>query len=244
MPLPFRLPSLLLLAALALQGCVTAVAPPAAPPVPDLPVAVTPREAGRLAAQTFIAVVDRVEPVAEAICRRQPGPRNCDITIAVDDRPGLSPNAYQTVDSRGRPFVIFTLSLIAMANNPDELAFVMGHEAGHHIAGHIPRRQGQAQSGAALAGAIAQSAGASADEVKRAQEAGAELAARQYSQEFELEADVLGAEIAYLSGFDPIKGAAFFDRLPDPGKKFLGTHPPNAQRKALVASTTRRLRGG
>ena len=99
-------------------------------------------------------------------------------------------------------------------------------------------------SGAMLAGALAQSTGASVEEVKRAQKLGAEVAARQYSQEFELEADALGAEIAFAAGFDPLRGAAFFDRLPDPGKKFLGTHPPNAERKALVAATTSRLRGG
>ena len=256
MPMPRRLASpafcarLALCAMLALQGCVTAVAPtpPVAPPVAPDPALVLPdantRAAGRAAAQTFIAVAERVEPVAEAICRRQSGPRNCNITIAVDDRPGLSPNAYQTVDSRGRPFVIFTLSLIAMAANADELAFVMGHESAHHIAGHIPRRQDQARSGAILAGALAQLAGASAEDVRRAQEMGAEMAARQYSQEFELEADALGAEIAFLAGFDPVRGAAFFDRLPDPGKKFLGTHPPNSDRKALVARTTRRLQGG
>ena len=244
MPHFLRLPALALLAALAVQGCVTVVAPPAPAPEPLALPGAAPRDSGYVSAQTFIAVADRIEPVAEAICRRQSGPRNCDLTIAVDDRVGLSPNAYQTVDSRGRPYVIFTLSLIALAANADELAFVMGHEAGHHIAGHIPRRQDQAMSGAMLAGALAQSTGASVEEVKRAQKLGAEVAARQYSQEFELEADALGAEIAFAAGFDPLRGAAFFDRLPDPGQKFLGTHPPNAQRKSLVAATTSRLRGG
>jgi predicted Zn-dependent protease len=64
-----------------------------------------------------------------------------------------------------------------------------------------------------------------------------------YSKEFELEADALGAEIALIAGFDPLRGTGFFDRLPDPGDKFLGSHPPNRQRKALVAATVRRLQG-
>ncbi|MFN4204725.1 MAG: peptidase M48, partial [Tabrizicola sp.] len=42
---------------------------------------------------------------------------------------------------------------------------------------------------------------------------------------------------------DPVRGSGFFDRLPDPGDKFLGSHPPNAQRKAQVAATVRRLLG-
>jgi hypothetical protein len=32
--------------------------------------------------------------------------------------------------------------------------------------------------------------------------------------------------------------------LPDPGDRFLGTHPPNAERKALVRQTVARLRAG
>jgi predicted Zn-dependent protease len=137
----------------------------------------------------------------------------------------------------------FTLALIADARNADELAFVLGHEASHHIAGHIPKRQDQALSGALLAGVLAQASGLSPDEVKAAQNLGAEVAARSYSKEFELEADALGAEIALVAGFDPMRGTGFFDRLPDPGDKFLGSHPPNGQRKALVAATVRRLQG-
>ena len=236
--------------ALLLQGCVDAVAPPADQPAPAAAIAAPsalsrPGDSAQAVAATFVAVAARVEPVAEAYCRsRRTGPLNCNIIIAVDDRPELSPNAFQTVDSRGRPYVVFTLSLIAMARNADELAFVMGHEAAHHIAGHIPRRQDQAVSGAILAGVIAQASGLPDDEVRAAREAGANLGARQFSREFELEADVLGTEIALAAGFDPIRGAAFFDRLPDPGKGFLGTHPPNAARKALVAETVRRLTGG
>jgi len=195
------------------------------------------------AAENFLTVVARVEPVAESYCRSVGVVRNCDFRIVVDDRPGQPPNAFQTLDRMGRPVVGFTLALIADARNPDELAFVLGHEAAHHIAGHIPKRNDQALSGALLAGALAQASGLSPDEVRAAQNMGAQVAARSYSKEFELEADQLGAEIALAAGYDPILGSGFFDRLPDPGDKFLGSHPPNAQRKALVVETVRRLRG-
>lgn len=98
-------------------------------------------------------------------------------------------------------------------------------------------------SGALMAGALAQASGLSPEDVRAAQNLGAEVAARSYSREFELEADALGAEIALIAGYDPVRGSGFFDRLPDPGDKFLGTHPPNAQRKAQVAATVRRLQG-
>lgn len=231
----------LALGALLLSGCVATMPPPAVPAEP--PLLSSDRQTPRAAAETFLQVVTLVEPVAEAQCRARREVPNCDFRIVVDDRPGLPPNAFQTVDRQGRPIVGFTLALIADARNADELAFVMGHEAAHHIAGHIPKRADQAMSGALLAGVLAQASGLSADEVRAAQNMGAEVAARSYSKDFELEADALGAEIALIAGFDPVRGAAFFDRLPDPGDKFLGSHPPNADRKAVVLATVRRMTG-
>ncbi len=226
---------------LLLSACVTTSPAPLAAPDP-LPTPV--EQAARAQAVTFLQVLAAVEPVAEQVCRARAEVRNCDFRIVIDDRPGQPPNAFQTVDARGRPVVGFTLALIRDAQNADELAFVLGHEAAHHIAGHIPRRQDQAMTGALLAGVLAQANGATPDEVRAAQNFGAEVAARSYSRDFELEADALGAEIAFVAGFDPVRGSGFFDRLPDPGDRFLGSHPPNALRKAQVIATVRRLGGG
>ena len=235
-----------MIGAMALQGCVQmgpvgASAPlptaplPAAPASPALPVA--------QAAENFVAVVARVEPVAEQYCRRLARVANCDFQIVIDDRPGQPPNAYQTLDKAGRPILAFTVPLIRDARNRDELAFVMGHEAAHHIAGHIPRAQNSAMAGAVLAGILATVAGGGEQAVASAQDLGATVGARSYSKEFELEADSLGAEIAYVAGYDPVLGTAFFDRLPDPGDQFLGSHPANADRKRVVAATVARLGG-
>lgn len=192
----------------------------------------------------FAAVVARVEPVAESYCRQMRRVSNCDFRIVIDDRPGQPPNALQTLDTAGRPILAFTKALLADARNADELAFVLGHEAAHHIAGHIPQSQQNAMAGALLAGIMASAAGASAADLDKAERMGAAVAARAYSKDFELEADALGAEIAWRAGFDPVRGAAFFDRLPDPGDRFLGSHPANSQRKAVVAQTIARLKSG
>lgn len=192
----------------------------------------------------FAAVVARVEPVAESYCRQMRRVRNCDFRIVIDDRPGQPANALQTLDSAGRPILAFTSALLADARNADELAFVLGHEAAHHIAGHIPQSQQNAMAGALLAGIMASAAGASQADLDAAERMGAAMAARAYSKDFELEADGLGAEIAWRAGFDPVRGTAFFDRLPDPGDRFLGSHPANAQRKAVVAQTIARLKAG
>jgi predicted Zn-dependent protease len=230
-----RLPLIAVLS-LTLGGCVATY------PASMVPIAAAPA-GSPVAAETFLQVVAAVEPVAEDRCRREGMVRNCDFRIVVDDRPGQPPNAFQTLDRYGRPVLGFTLALIADARNADELAFVMGHEAAHHVAGHIPRREDQARAGALVAGVLAQAGGLSAEEVRAAQSMGAEVAARGYSREFELEADALGAEIAWVAGFDPVLGTGFFDRLPDPGDRFLGTHPPNAERKAVVAAAVRRIQG-
>lgn len=209
---------------------------------PDSPDALT-----RDDLQRFLNVVERVEPVAEAYCRRYGqspgGPRKCNIQIAVDSNPAQPANAYQTLDAAGRPVVVFTLALIAQTRNEDELAFVMGHEAGHHIAGHIPAREQTALRGAMMAGVLATAAGGGDAEVQEAQRLGAEVGARRFSKEFELAADRIGTQIGFSAGYDPVLGAQFFNRLPDPGDQFLGSHPANAQRQAVVAQTMAQLAG-
>ena len=40
---------------------------------------------------------------------------------------------------------------------------------------------------------------------------------------------------AHEAGYDPRIGALYFARIPDPGDRFLGTHPPNADRQRVVA---------
>ena len=197
----------------------------------------------RQAADNFIRVVRQVEPMTEEICRARTRGVNCDFRIVIDDRPGVGPNAFQTLDETGRPILGFTLALIADARNADEIAFVLGHEAAHHILGHIPQQQQTAMAGAMMAGILAQATGAGAEAVQAAQQMGATVGARRYSRAFELEADALGTEIAFYAGFDPVLGAGFFDRLPDPGDQFLGSHPPNAQRKAQVRAVVAQLRG-
>jgi Zn-dependent protease with chaperone function len=189
------------------------------------------------AARNFVEVISRVEHVAEATCRAKSPGAFCDFQIGVDDREGLPPNAYQTIDNFGRPVIAFTLSLLVMTRNQDELAFILGHEAGHHIAGHIERTQQSAMAGALIGGALASLSGAAAAEIDQAQQMGAQVGARRYSKDFELEADALGTLIAFRAGYDPLIGAQFFARIPDPGNRFLGTHPPNAARVQTVRTT-------
>jgi predicted Zn-dependent protease len=216
------------------------VAPVQQGPGPQAPAQAAPSAPAMSASQSarsFLRVVQTVEPVAERECRARTSGVNCDFNIVVDDRPGQLPNAFQTLDKQGRPVVAFTLALIADARNEDDLAFVLGHETAHHIAGHIARQQQNAVAGAVIFAGLATLSGGGSEAVRTAQRLGAEVGARSYSKDFELEADALGTVITARAGFDPLRGAEFFTRIPDPGDKFLGTHPPNASRIDVVRRT-------
>lgn len=224
-------------ALLALAACDVPTETSAPAPV-STALAPTPSQlSGRQAARQFVGVVETVEPVAERECRARAPGMNCDFKIVIDDRPGQPVNAYQTLDTSGQPIIAFTIALIADVRNADELAFVMGHEAAHHIAGHIARQQRNAQAGALVFAGLAALTGADAQVLQNAGEIGAQVGARTYSKDYEIEADILGTVITKKAGYDPVRGAAFFSRIPDPGDRFLGTHPPNAQRIEAVRRT-------
>lgn len=228
----------MIMRAFAALGLVAALAACDVTPVSTVsPAASSPQGSARVNGRNFVQVVNTLEPVAERECRARTTNLNCDFNIVVDDRPGQPANAFQTLDRQGRPIIAFTLALIDDARNEDELAFVMGHEAAHHIAGHIARQQQNAVAGAVIFAGLATLSGGDANTVRSAQELGAQVGARSYSKDFELEADALGTIITQRAGYDPIRGAAFFTRIPDPGDRFLGTHPPNASRIETVRRT-------
>lgn len=198
----------------------------------------------RTAARNFVAVARRMEPQIERECLARTQGVNCDFQIVVDDRPGQSPNAFQTRDSAGRPIIGFNLPLIAEARNEDEMAFVMGHEAAHHILGHLDAQQRVATAGGLVAGAIVSVAGGGGMLAGAARQVGGAVGARAYAKDFELQADQLGTVVAWNAGYDAERGAAFFARVPDPGDHFLGTHPSNGRRVEVVAQTVAALKAG
>jgi len=201
---------------------------------PDIP----PKLSAAQARANFASVVARVEPVAEAQCRARAPGLNCDFKIIVNNDSRLPANAFQTLDRAGQPIIGFTIALIRDARNTDELAFVMGHEAAHHIEGHLEQQRQSAIAGAILGGLGAQGLGL---DVNAGQRLGGTIGARAYSKANELEADALGTIISRLAGYDPLRGAQFFTRIPDPGDRFLGTHPPNAARIETVRRVNSRL---
>lgn len=195
------------------------------------------RSGGPQSVSDYQVVAARVEPVAEQVCRQRTRGVNCDFKMIVDSRAELGANAYQTYDKDGRPVLGITPALIREMKNRDEIAFVIGHEAAHHIEGHISQTQVSAQTGAILGAVLGSAVGLDAAGVDLATNIGGTVGSRQFSKGFELEADSLGARITEAAGYDAMRGVLYFMDSPDPGDRFLGTHPPNADRIRVVQRT-------
>jgi Zn-dependent protease with chaperone function len=213
------------------------------------------------AAAQYRRVVARVEPVAEAFCKKQTAEKpafDCDVRIAVDDKMPER-NAYQTIKD-GKPIIAFSIPFIRDARNEDELAFVLGHEFGHHIGQHIHKQEQQAIAGALILGAITavgqgyatqanpyRSTAYDQAEMQRSVELGMAAGQAAFSQTYELESDMIGTYIAKAAGYDPVKGARFFAR-PEAKKSqtgklsFWGTHPPDQKRLATVIATVAKMK--
>lgn len=227
---------MLLLLAVVLTAC-TELPPPSQAPASAVPPSSMPAEATR----RFTEVSRAVAGQAERECRARTSGVNCNFRIVVDPDPRAPVNAFQSRDDQNRPVVTFTAAMILSVQNDDELAFVMGHEAAHHIRGHLDRQAENAAAGAAIFAELAKVTLGDDAAIEASQDLGAFVGARSYSKEFELEADELGTIITARAGYDPVVGAQFFNRLPDPGDRFLGSHPPNAARIEIVRKTAAQI---
>jgi predicted Zn-dependent protease len=145
----------------------------------------------------------------------------------LDERPNLAPDARQSVGPDGRPVLTVTAAMVAQAQHVDELAFILAHEAAHHIQDHLPRLRQIASEGDAEAPAEALGVAAAPTEAGISR-------ARAQLKGFELEADALGAHIAAGAGFDPMNGADILRRLDRPGSDASVSHPALADRLRAV----------
>jgi predicted Zn-dependent protease len=202
-----------------------------------------PETRGKTAAlppqDSFEGIVARLAPVVRETCLAEDLVRNCNFRLYIADTDDGQANAFQSVDRLGRPYVILTPAFLDDARNADEIAFVLAHEAAHHIRNHLGLQRALSRQGAALMGAVAGAQGLDRAEIREARRVGAFVGARRFSKDFELEADALGALMARKAGYDPLIGARYLRRIPDPGNVALGTHPSNAERLAEVRRALR-----
>ncbi len=136
-------------------------------------------------------------------------------------------------------FFFVNRGLILAADNEAELAGVMAHEIAHVAARHAMENQGKMQAiqygligtiifGGGIASAIAQNAGG----------LGQLLSFLSFSRSAEGEADSLGVQYLYASGYDPTGMSTMFEKLASQNKKKPGTlakifssHPQSLDRR-------------
>ncbi len=136
-------------------------------------------------------------------------------------------------------FFFVNKGLILAADNEAELAGVMAHEIAHVAARHAMENQGKMQAiqygllgtilfGGGIASTIAQNAGGFAQL----------MSFLQFSRGAETEADVLGVQYLYASGYDPTSMSTMFEKLNSRNKKKPGTlskifatHPQSIDRR-------------
>ena len=130
--------------------------------------------------------------------------------------------------------IFISTGLFKLSDNEAELASVISHELGHAAARHSTRMDSRSTLlsfasapliffgplGSALSGT-------------------APLALFKFSREFETEADLLGLEYLWKSGYDPNASVDFFERVEStekrqPGRvsRWFQTHPPTPDRLA------------
>lgn len=137
-----------------------------------------------------------------------------------------SPNAFALPGG----FIFITRSLLDLCErNPDETAFILGHEIGHVIRGHSFDRLVSSTLFSAI-----QVTPAGRMLNPRVLGAGLKLMQSAYTQDQELEADAFGMRLAHSAGFDPSASIRMMQRLETAhGNEqlpelfaYFSTHPP------------------
>lgn len=142
----------------------------------------------------------------------------------------MEPNAFALPGG----FIFVSRGLLALANDEDELACVLGHEIVHAARRHTARRQAYAATipGLTLPRSRAQA-----------------LAA--YGRDMEREADELGQRLCAAAGYDPMGMSTFMRRLDQRERlltgaprapTFFDTHPGTRERASSNAIRSRELR--
>jgi len=115
----------------------------------------------------------------------------------------------------------------------DEVAMVMGHEIAHALREHARARMGKTAAtriGAGLVSALF-GLGNTGDALLHM---GSQLLTLKFSREDEIEADVVGLEIAAKAGYNPRAGVTLWNKMMEGGRggppQFLSTHPSGPNR--------------
>ena len=139
-----------------------------------------------------------------------------------------------------------TTGLLKIVDNDDQLAAVIGHEAGHVVAHHAAERQSQNLTGLVLGVLGVAAGGDTARAISSYGKTGAKYGfLLPFSRKQELEADRLGVDFMQRAGYRPREAVVLWLHMQAQGgagsPEFASTHPSDASRiAALQAYLTQR----
>jgi len=134
-------------------------------------------------------------------------------------------------------FFFVNSGLILKADTEAELAGVMGHEIGHVAARHGTRQATRGQVAQLATIPLIFMGGWAGYGIRQAASVLIPISFLQFSQAYEREADLLGLEYMYKTGYDPEAFVDFFEKIeslekkkPGTMSKVFSTHPPTDDR--------------
>jgi predicted Zn-dependent protease len=163
----------------------------------------------------------------------------CDVPIEINWEEGA--NAFTDGER-----IVIDRGMLNLASSDEELAAVIGHELAHVLSGHIAAKQTNAIGGGvggllldiAFAAAGVNTGGAFT-------QAGMQIGAAAYSQDFEREADYVGAYFADAAGYDVAAASQIWRRIGSVDARslsFAGTHPTTPERFVAITNTAAEIR--
>jgi predicted Zn-dependent protease len=174
-------------------------------------------------------VSQEIVAAAEAIYSTDDFPEAWEVVVFED----ASPNAFALPGGR----IGVHTGLLKVAETPDQLAAVIGHEVGHVLADHGNERLTQQlgiKAGMLVVGLLGEG-DMGQQQLMQALGLGAQLGiSLPFSRAHEEEADLMGLAIMAQAGFDPHESVALWRNMAAAGggqpPEFLSTHPAHASR--------------
>ncbi|HOW25733.1 MAG TPA: M48 family metallopeptidase [Bacteroidales bacterium] len=139
--------------------------------------------------------------------------------------------------------IVFYTGILPLANGPEGIATIMGHEIAHAFAKHGEERMTQQLAilvgGLGLEYALRNEPQTTSDIFLTAYGVGSQLGQLAYSRQHEYEADKLGMVFMAMAGYDPSSTIAFWQRMSQlhggsSMPEFLSTHPSDENRIAKM----------
>ncbi len=179
-------------------------------------------------------VVRYVQQLGQALAAHAPGPNKWPFSFHVVNSKDI--NAFALP---GGPIYI-NLGTIQAADDEGQLAGVLAHEISHVVLRHSTEQASKAQMAQiplAILDAVLPG-GAGGQLARMGLSFGAQSVFLKYSRTAESEADLLGSQIMYDTGYDPYSMVEFFTKLEKDGgpgaPQFLSDHPNPGNRVANV----------